>query len=380
MKGRTSNKARGQPLTTFVLLMTAWIIGRVLMWETPFVDGNTATRAVEARLVEHVGSAPTNPLGQNTNAAGLSETEGTQIAGPEIGFDSHGAPLAPIPQAPFAWPQGSTSAPPPPLPSRDPQVAASHQLLWMAALAYMPMPEVLSERTVTPTGPDHPKSVSTTKDRWTLDGWTLWRQGSGQSSVSQGRVPTYGASQAGAMLAYRLAPDDAHDPRTYLRAYKALLDQGEKELAAGLSARPLATLPLRAYAEVRATEFVSGTHLRPTVLIATELSPQKLPGAFRAELYAQGGYVAGKAATGFADGQLHVLHNVKRFDLARVGVGGASWAGIQQGARRLDLGPTMRVDVTLGETPARLSFDWRERVAGNADPDSGLAVTLSTRF
>jgi hypothetical protein len=40
----------------------------------------------------------------------------------------------------------------------------------------------------------------------------------------------------------------------------------------------------------------------------------------------------------------------------------------------------MRVDLTIGEVPARISLDWRERVAGDAAPDSGIAATISTRF
>jgi hypothetical protein len=40
----------------------------------------------------------------------------------------------------------------------------------------------------------------------------------------------------------------------------------------------------------------------------------------------------------------------------------------------------MRLDVTLGEVPARVSLDWRERVEGDAGPGSGIAVTLSTGF
>ncbi len=368
-------------MVALVLLLSVWICGRALMWETPFADGEVLAIISEARLVEHSSPALDSVPILNSGLGGSGQVEATQAGDPVNGLDASDASLSPIPQAPFAWAQGTAATPPQPLPTRDPQTSASHQLLWMAALAHMPMPEVLSERIVTPAGPDRPKPVSAPRqDRWSLDGWALLRQDSGQSPVSQGRVPTYGASQAGAILAYRLVPGNRRDPRAYLRAYKALVGQGEKELAAGISVRPLAALPVRAYAELRATEFASGTHLRPAVLAATELAPQKLPGRFRAELYAQGGYVAGTAATGFADGQLHVLRNVKQFDLARVSVGGASWAGIQQGARRLDLGPTMRVDVTLGETPARLSLDWRERIAGNADPDSGLALTLSARF
>jgi hypothetical protein len=40
----------------------------------------------------------------------------------------------------------------------------------------------------------------------------------------------------------------------------------------------------------------------------------------------------------------------------------------------------MRIETRIADTPARLSVDWRQRIAGDAEPGSGLAVTLSTRF
>ena len=64
----------------------------------------------------------------------------------------------------------------------------------------------------------------------------------------------------------------------------------------------------------------------------------------------------------------------------RLSLGAGSWGGIQRDASRLDVGPTLRLDLTVGEVPARVSVDWRERVAGDAAPESGVAATLSTRF
>lgn len=64
----------------------------------------------------------------------------------------------------------------------------------------------------------------------------------------------------------------------------------------------------------------------------------------------------------------------------RLSVGAAAWGGAQVDAQRIDLGPTMRLDLTVGDMPARLSVDWHERVGGEAGPDSGLAATLSARF
>lgn len=56
------------------------------------------------------------------------------------------------------------------------------------------------------------------------------------------------------------------------------------------------------------------------------------------------------------------------------------WAGGQKGAARLDFGPTIGTDVKVGETMIRVDADWRLRVAGDARPALGPALTLSTSF
>jgi len=260
---------------------------------------------------------------------------------------------------------------------------AGHQVIWMAAMSRLPVPMSVQQSFARANLPvQEPSDAVSTTDRWSADGWLYWRQNSSSALVSETRTSTYGASQLGAVLNYRLAPSASRDPRAYVRAYRALVDNGESELAAGLSARPFAKLPLRAHAELRATQRSNnaGVELRPSGFVTTHLSPIDLPFRARAELYAQAGYVGGDEATAFADGQLHILRDIGQFDLAKVSFGAAAWAGAQKGAERVDLGPSIRVDMAIGSVPARLSVDYRERVAGSAQPDSGAAVTLSTSF
>jgi hypothetical protein len=40
----------------------------------------------------------------------------------------------------------------------------------------------------------------------------------------------------------------------------------------------------------------------------------------------------------------------------------------------------VQFDLAIGSVPVRVSIDWRERIGGDAAPESGLAATLSTRF
>jgi hypothetical protein len=221
--------------------------------------------------------------------------------------------------------------------------------------------------------------------RWSLDAWAFWRQGSDAAPLAEGRVPIYGASQMGAVLQYRIAEAAGRDPRLFARAYRALVERGESELALGASARPLARVPLRLMGELRLTEGALRSQIRPAALAVTELAPLVGPLGTRIEAYAQGGWVGGSSATLFADAQASLTREITPVarltgDALHVSLGAGAWGGAQEGAQRLDLGPTLRLDAKVGAVPVRLSLDWRERVAGEAGPDSGVAATLSTRF
>jgi hypothetical protein len=231
-----------------------------------------------------------------------------------------------------------------------------------------------------PTAPARPKPR-----RLSVDGWAFWRQGSDAAPISQGRVPIYGASQIGGVLQYRLAPQSRHDPRLYARAYRAMVTVGESELALGGSVRPLARVPVRVAAEGRYTDAPLGTEVRPAAYAVTEFAPLRLPYDTRLEAYAQAGWVGGDASTAFADGQMSLLREfggVGRAtnDAVRLMFGAGAWGGAQEGAERVDIGPTLRADFRLGRVPARISVDWRQRVAGDASPGSGVAATLSAGF
>ncbi|GGD99037.1 hypothetical protein GCM10011515_18610 [Tsuneonella deserti] len=142
----------------------------------------------------------------------------------------------------------------------------------------------------------------------------------------------------------------------------------------------MATVPVRIIAEMRLTSAVDGTEIRPGVLAVSELSPIALPLGLGAEGYAQGGWVGGRYATAFVDGQTRVTRQVAQEGAARVRVGAGAWGGAQKYAERLDVGPTVALDTSFEHVSARLTLDYRMRVAGHASPGNGLALTLSTGF
>ncbi len=99
-------------------------------------------------------------------------------------------------------------------------------------------------------------------------------------------------------------------------------------------------------------------------------------GEWRLDAYGQAGVVGAGARDLFADGQARVSRSVAGPLRAGAVVVGAA----QPGARRLDAGPQLRLDVATGGLPVSLLADYRLRLAGNAAPASGPSLTLAASF
>jgi len=215
-------------------------------------------------------------------------------------------------------------------------------------------------------------------DRWSGDAWVFWRRGS-EATVVPG-AQGYGRSQAGAVIRLAMVPASALRPQAHLRASAALEGPREREIAAGISGRPLSDVPVRLAAEARVTETDFGTELRPAAFAVTEIPPFRLPAGLTGETYIQGGYVGGSYDTAFVDGQLGIAREFALSDAARFRLGAGMWGGAQRGVSRIDVGPSAQLKFRLGGVNARASADYRFRVAGNARPSSGPALTLSAGF
>ncbi|MEM7689087.1 MAG: hypothetical protein AAF291_08700 [Pseudomonadota bacterium] len=384
---KSPSRARG-PLAMLGLLLAVWVTGRAYLWESPFSDQPLIARAMEA-LAEAPSSIPSATPEEDALvlARAAVQTSGTG----SFTDTRNGLRVVQDPAAPAFDPVGR-------------QFAMAHNALWQAALtegrstrpwATRPtlFQNAIQDQTTLPVFPAGPRFAPKTKDapplrkpdRWSLGAWAFVREGSTSPGIAAGPAPIYGASQIGGNLQHSLAPQSGHDPRAYLRAARALIDRPETEVALGASAQPVRKLPLRVAAEMRVTDNAFGSDVRPAAFAITQIPPLALPLGMTAEIYGAAGYVGGKADTGFAEGQTTLTRELADFDLRRaedlrISVGAGAWGGAQRGARRLDVGPTVRIDMALGEVPARLSLDYRERVGGNAAPISGMAATLSAQF
>jgi hypothetical protein len=162
---------------------------------------------------------------------------------------------------------------------------------------------------------------------------------------------------------------------------RALAGPAETEVAAGLAARPIAGLPLSVAGEIRAYASRGHREIRSAAFAVTELPPAQLPFGLRGEVYAQAGYVGGRFATAFVDGQARVdTHVLILGPTSEVRAGGGVWGGAQKHTARLDVGPSATIGFQVGAVRSRLAIDYRWRVAGNARPKSGPALTISAGF
>lgn len=401
---------RGAPLAMLGVLFAVWILGRVVLWESPFPIAPIDLPGTEFLLAESSASHNMPDLRGSVDEGAQLASRSDPMAGNtpltspvQTGRLAAGSQLAAF-SVRAAVPAGPNAAPSSGGPMTS-TMAGGHQLLmaaafrvdWAVEAAMVPVPQRSSAGSA--SIPAQRASADAARlpfsppfleggpelDRWSLDMFAYYRQGSNSSLISQGRAPLYGASQVSANLQYRIAPRSGHDPRAYLRAYRAMVTGGESEIAAGISTRPVPALPVRLAAEMRLTDNVFGVERRPAGYAVTEVAPIVLPLDFRIEAYGSAGYVGGRGATPFADGQVALTRELIRVNgpgaqPIRFSLGGGAWGGAQKDASRVDVGPTMRVDLSVGQVPARLSVDWREQVAGDAAPASGVAATLSTRF
>lgn len=231
-------------------------------------------------------------------------------------------------------------------------------------------------------------------DRWAVDSWAFLRGGSftplGQQNI--GGQAQYGGSQAGAIARYYpWAKRGA--PSLFLRATRALSGPAQSEIALGALFRPAKAIPVQLAVEQRIAldSGDSGGSNKPAAYIVSDIAPRTLPGDVRANIYAQAGIVGISDSAYFFDLQMTLEKPVLKKGRREVTMGAGLWSGGQGSVaggenagiatvNRVDIGPRIAARLPVAGQQTQFALDWRQRVAGNADPGSGPALTVSTRF
>lgn len=203
--------------------------------------------------------------------------------------------------------------------------------------------------------------------RLTASAWGILREGTAAGPPG-GQL---GGSQAGVRIAYGLGATQ----RAALTARLSAPLQGRgAEAAFGIELRPPGSLPLRLIAERRVA--IDGGRDGTAVYVVGGTAPVPIAAGFRLEAYAQAGAVVRGRTLGFADGAARLTRALSR----TVDLGAGVWGGIQPGVSRVDVGPTVGVALPVAGRAVRVSLDWRQRVAGQARPGSGPALSIGSDF
>lgn len=240
----------------------------------------------------------------------------------------------------------------------------------LSRIAATSMPP-LQSRVVTPAQSVPAALKSGGIDRLQLTAWALLRSQStgvaGSQSLASGG--SLGASQAGARLTYNFT-------RQLAATLRSSSDVGRRggEVAAGVRIQPVSGIPVWIDAERRQRiGRYGGGRSAFALFFEGGVYGRSMPLRFLLDAYLQGGVVGLRSRDRFIDGGLTLTRPVYKQFSAGLGV----WGGAQPGVYRVDAGPrvTMRVRNNL-----RVHLDWRQRLAGNAQPGSGPAITLAGDF
>ena len=205
-------------------------------------------------------------------------------------------------------------------------------------------------------------------DRLQLSAWALLRGTPGTGSLASGG--TLGGSQAGARLTYAIDPRIAIS----LRSSSPVGGSRGGEVAAGVRFTPFQAIPVSITAERRQSvgRFSTG---RSDFALFAEGGVYQRPIGWNLMLdgYAQAGVVGVRDRDIFADGGFTLSRPV----IGRFSLGLGAWGGYQPGLYRIDAGPRVSYRVRPNVS---LSLDYRQRLAGTAQPSSGPALTLGANF
>jgi len=217
-----------------------------------------------------------------------------------------------------------------------------------------------------PSPPLDPRAISPAPNRIEAQAYVFLRPGSGRALASGSAL---GGSQAAARIA---VPFGGHFAAA-ARLYAPLASRGA-EAALGFDWRPVTGLPLRFSIERRQRLDAEGRSAW-SAYAAGGFYTAPVPNLIL-DGYAQAGFVGARRRDLFADGALRVERRVMSGPIA-VGVGGGLWGAAQPGAARLDAGPRVSVRLPLADHAVTLAVEERFRLAGNARPGSGAALTLA---
>ncbi len=152
------------------------------------------------------------------------------------------------------------------------------------------------------------------------------------------------------------------------------------EGAAGLALRPSRSLPVALVIERREQLAGAGGRSSFAAYATGGASNVPLGQSLTIDAYGAAGVVGVTRRDLFAEGSAVASRRLTSVAGVDVAAGAGAWGAAQPGATRLDIGPRLSAHLPIGDARPLLAIDWRQRVAGDAAPSSGVALTLAADF
>ncbi|WP_448578668.1 hypothetical protein [Thermaurantiacus sp.] len=215
--------------------------------------------------------------------------------------------------------------------------------------------------------------------------FALFRTGSGGDPLSAS--PILGGTQTGAVMGYTLNPLDRRRVTLFGRLstgadVSGALDPDTSEAAIGVRADPFPRLPIHVAIERRfalGMFAVDGWAARIAGGAAGTARLGRVP--INWDVYGEGGLVDVQDPMPYAGLQARGVAPILSAGRIHLDGGAGFWGAGQEGftaSHRIDLGPTLRMRVD--RLPIGVQLDYRFKVFGNAEPSSGVALTLTGDF
>lgn len=211
--------------------------------------------------------------------------------------------------------------------------------------------------------------------RWSGDAYTFLRD---SGLAGPAASPVLGGGQSGASLAYSLDPLARRPLAVFGRLYAAhdaaaSIDPASAQAAVGLRWQLRPGVSIAAERLIAIGAATSGDwNLRLAAGGARRVGPLAIDGYGEAGVRGNGDVYAG--------GEAHARAPIGTIGVVQLAAGPGLWGSVQSAGTtvaRLDLGAGITAQLPAGVV---ISGDWRWRVAGNAAPGSGPAVTVGMAF
>jgi hypothetical protein len=208
--------------------------------------------------------------------------------------------------------------------------------------------------------------------------WTLVRPGANPAAIAEnGQI---GGAQAGFRMSYPVIRiGNSLELSASSRTSFPLNDKKQIEGTIGAMFVVKGRVPLNLILERRMPLRNIGDGAW-SITAATGVNDLKISRNILVDGYIQGGIVGAKSQTKFVGGSAVVSIPASKLENTPLRLGIGIWGDAQPNAARLDIGPDVSVKTKILGISTRVSAQWRFRISGDAQPNSGPAVVIGGDF